>query len=119
MQAEIHPSQPSCSHKTAADAGGSRQCPQLPEVQSPAVLVQPWPGPAVLGASTVRSAESHYSIALICALVRSVHCNYILALKRVKREKKCYFDVLVFVSQQHVLEGNYSDLSSPIPALYI
>lgn len=50
-------------------------------------------------------------MALICAGVRAMQHNYILALKRGKRKKRLYFDVLVFASQQYALKGNYGNLS--------
>lgn len=50
-------------------------------------------------------------MALICALLRAVEHNYILALKRGKEKKRLYFDVLVFASQKYVLKGNYGNLS--------
>ena len=58
-----------------------------------------------------QKAKSNHLIALICVLVRSTEHNYILALRRAKKKKRFYFDVLVFASQQYVLKGNYGNLS--------
>lgn len=61
-----------------------------------------------------KAARSSHLMALICALVRAVEHNYILALKRGekgKKKKRLYFDVLVFGSQHCVLKGNYGNLS--------
>lgn len=98
----------------------------VPSPQSPARVPGLLPAvPATTGGSRIntgcatqshsKKAKSSYLMTLICALVRSTEHNYILALKRGKKKKRLYFDVLVFASQQYVLKGNYGNLSFQFP----
>lgn len=106
-------------HLSGAAAGwdrGARSPQSPPGVPGllPAVPAPAGGSPINTGCATQsrsKKAKSSYLMALICALVRSTEHNYILALKRGKKKKRLYFDVLVFASQQYVLKGNYGNLS--------